>query len=449
MMYSKKRRSKSLRASPSPKSLSFGFTSRRYVLNNGLAVVLCPRPHLSRAYVSLMFGVASRHESKENNGITHVLEHMLFRGTESYKSATALNAAAEAFGGFLEGATYRDHLLFATACHPSAINKAISILGELVQTPRYHAMEVERRILREEILEGLDNQGRSIDIDNISHRMIFGDKGLGLPIEGTLENLEAMTVAQLEKHREQYLVGTNGVISIAGPMDVTRVLSCIDKAFTDLQAGMPPLVPVSIEPSEEPLFNYVRDASSQVELRLSFRAPAAFSASYPSLVMLSRILSDGLSSRMHAELIDKRGLAYSLHAGITLYSDCALFEFDATVAPKRATQMVKAILEFAKSVWHIRLRKDELSRSLRRYNYDMEFMGDSPFELAHWFGHGTLFGIEEHISALPNAIVRVTERDLQNVAQEVFLPRGLVLTAVGELASGQWKEIKDFVKGWK
>jgi len=310
-------------------------------------------------------------------------------------------------------------------------------------------MEVERRILREEILEGLDNQGRSIDIDNISHRVIFGDKGLGLPIEGTLKNLERMTVSQLEKHREEYLVGTNGVISIAGPMHTARLLECIQKSFRDLQEGTPPLVPVSVEPSDEPQFHYVRDASSQVELRLSFRAPAAFKKSYPALVMLSRILSDGLSSRMHAELIDKRGLAYSLHAGITLYSDCALFEFDATVAPKRATQMVQAILEFAKSAWRIRLRKDELGRSLRRYNYDMEFMGDSPFELAHWFGHGTLFGIEEPIIALPKTIVQVTERDLQNVAQEVFSPRGLVLTAVGELASGQWKEIKDFVKSWK
>src|SRR5690606_33064148 len=100
-------------------------------LDNGVRVVVCPRPGLSQAYVSVLFGTGSRHEAPEQNGITHVLEHMVFRGTKSFGDATALNAAAEDFGGYLEGATYRDHVLFATGCHASAVHDAIAILGEL------------------------------------------------------------------------------------------------------------------------------------------------------------------------------------------------------------------------------------------------------------------------------------------------------------------------------
>ncbi|MBI3178858.1 MAG: insulinase family protein, partial [Deltaproteobacteria bacterium] len=319
----------------------------RLLLDNELAVVLCPREQLAQAYVAFYCGVGSRHETPAQNGLSHVLEHMLFRGTASFPEATALNAAAEEFGGFLEGATYRDHMLFATACHPSAVGDAVAILGELVQTPRYRGMEVERAILREELLETLDADGRMVDLDNTAHRAAYGEHGLGLPIEGTLVNLERIDVAALEEHRRRYVVGANSVVSIAGPIDVGEVVMQVKRAFGRLDAGRAPMVETPPPARHEPVLRYVRDASSQIDIRLSFDAVSISDPEYPALVMLARILADGLASRMHAELVDRRGLAYALHAGLTTYGDCGRFDFEVSVAPDRAAAAVAAILDFA------------------------------------------------------------------------------------------------------
>ncbi len=417
----------------------------RSLLDNGLAVVLCPRAHLSQSYVAFYTGLGSRNERPELNGISHVLEHMLFRGTKSYPDATLLNLAAEEIGGFLEGATYRDHMMFATACHPSALGTAIDILAELVQTPRYRSMEVERAILREELLETLDSDGRMVDLDNIIHGMLFGDTGLGMPIEGSVAHLEKFTTRDLEAHRREFLVGTNSVVSIAGPLDVHAVLKRVKRAFGGLATGTPPMTVTPTHHGTRPQFKFVRDAASQVDLRICFDAVPVHNPMYPALVMLARVLADGLGSRMHAELVDRRGLAYALAAGLTTYADCGMFEFEVTVAPNRAAEAVAAILDFAASAHRFRYDNDELRRTRRRYRYGIEFMRDSPGDLASFYGRSTLFGIERHMEQLPHQIERLSSEALRRAAHTVFQPKGLTLAAVGELKRGEWKRVQQAV----
>lgn len=420
----------------------------RVLLDNGLAVVTAPRDHLNQAYVALYFSVGSRNETLPQNGITHVLEHMLFRGTASFADATALNAAAEDFGGFLEGATYRDHLAFATGCHPSALGDAIAILGELVQSPRYRSMEVERAILREELLETLDANGHMVDLDNLAHHAVFADHGLGLPIEGRLENLETIDQKAIEEHRHRFLVGTNAVLAVAGPMNIEAVHKQARESFGSLPSGEALLVAMPPPPLCEPRIRFVRDAASQVDVRLSFRSVPVHDAEYPALVMLARILADGLSSRMHAELVDRRGVAYSLHAGLTTYSDCGLFDFEVSVAPDRAAEAVQAILGFAQAAGRFRFSQQELQRARRRYRYGMEFMADSPADLASWYGRSTLFAVEHELSVLGGRISRLSEGEIRRAARRFFRRQGLVVTAVGELARGELARLRRVVNAW-
>ncbi len=412
------------------------------MLDNGFGVVVCPRAQLSQAHVGLFFGVGSRHETPETNGLTHMLEHMLFRGTRSYGDATALNAAAEELGGFLEGATYRDHMMLATGCHPAAVSEALSILGEICLAPRFRAIEVERSILEEELLETLDSRGRMVDLDNIAHRAVFGPEGLGLPIEGTPENLARFAVHDLRRHRDAFLVSANGVLSVAGDVEPSAVIDAAEQIFGAIGEGDHPRDVPGRPPVGEPVLRFVRDASSQVDIRVSFRSVPVHHPDYPALVLLARLLADGLASRMHAELVDRRGLAYALHAGLTTYSDDGLFDFDVSVAPNRAAEAVQALLEFAESSKRFRFTRSELNRARKRYRYGLAFMEDSAAELASWHGRSQLFGHARDLDALENRIARVDESRLRRVASTVFTRAGLVVTAVGELARGQLREMR-------
>lgn len=414
----------------------------RHLLYNGLGVVVCPRPHLSQAHVALFFGIGSRHETAATNGLTHMLEHMLFRGTRSHPDATALNAAAEDLGGFLEGATYRDHMLLATGCHPAAVIEAMGILGEIALTPRFRALEIERAILREELLETLDSRGRMVDLDNIAHRAVFGPEGLGLPIEGTPDNLERFAVEDLRRHRNAFLTGANAVLSVAGDVEPSAVILAAQEIFGSLSSGEHPRDVPGRPPAGEPVLRFVRDASSQIDIRVSFRSAPVHHPDYPALVLLARLLADGLASRMHAELVDRRGLAYALHAGLTTYSDDGLFDFDVSVAPNRAAEALDALLDFARASKRFRFTRDELNRARKRYRYGLAFMEDSAADLACWHGRAQLFGHTRDLDALEHRIARVNESRLRWVASTVFNRSGLVVTAVGELARGQHSKMR-------
>ncbi|MEM6730018.1 MAG: pitrilysin family protein [Myxococcota bacterium] len=417
----------------------------RHSLSNGFSVVVCPRPHLSQTYAALFFGVGSRHESAETNGLTHMLEHMLFRGTESYGDATALNAAAEDLGGFLEGATYRDHMMLATGCHPGTTLEALEILGEIALAPRFRSIEVERSILREELLETLDGRGRMVDLDNIAHQTVFGADGLGLPIEGTPKNLARFSEVHLRAQRDRFLVSGNAVLSVAGPVDPAQVIASAEQTFAPMARGEHPQDATPRGPSGRPVFRFVRDASSQIDIRVSFRSVPVHHPEYPALVMLARLLADGLASRMHAELVDRRGLAYALHAGLTTYSDDGLFDFDVSVAPDRASEALQAILDFAEASKRFRFTRAELARARRRYQYGLEFMEDSVADLAAWHGRAALFGYSRDLEALEHRIARVDDTRIRRAASRVFTRGSLVVSAVGELGRGQHRAMKNII----
>ena len=126
----------------------------------------------------------------------------------------------------------------------------------------------------------------------------------------------------------------------------------------------------------------------------------------------------------------------------------SLFEFEVSVAPDRAAEVVDGILRFARSASRFQYTDTELKRALRRYRYAMEFMDDSPADLASWFGRASLFGVERQMATLGQRMNGVSGADIRQAARKTFVRRGLVLTAVGELARGEWNRVRTVVARW-
>ena len=146
-------------------------THHDLILPNGLKVVLVPQPAVHRAVASLYLRVGSRFESKENNGISHFLEHMVFRGTPSMKTAHDQALAFERLGGTLYAATHVDHGVMSVGVPPKNLEPVLALLGEVAIAPLFTEIEIERGIVREEILEDLDDDGRDVDADNLARAL--------------------------------------------------------------------------------------------------------------------------------------------------------------------------------------------------------------------------------------------------------------------------------------
>src|SRR5450631_3375572 len=169
-------------------------------LANGLRVVTVETPYLHTATLCLYVRAGSRYETVQSNGLSHFVEHMLFRGSSQFPDSLALNRAIEELGGTLYAETGRDYSLYQIALHPRYVESGMQILGDLFGAPEFRDIELERKIVVEEILEDLDDRGRNVNVDDQSRLLAWCDHPLGYPITGPLRNVRRFSVANVRSH---------------------------------------------------------------------------------------------------------------------------------------------------------------------------------------------------------------------------------------------------------
>ncbi len=327
-------------------------------LENGLRVVTVEQPHLHSACVSLFVNCGSRHEANVEWGLSHLLEHMLFRSSERFPDKVA--RALERYGGSLQAATWRDHTQLWTPIHPSRLREALALLGEMVSQPRFQNLEVERNIVEAELQQDLDEQGRDTDINNISRASIWHGHPMGRRIAGSFETLRSFDVDDVHAHHAKHYVAGNSVLCVAGKVRHQEVEELARRAFTGMRAGERThngaaacFVPGS------PLYLVHRDGP-QLDIQLTFEALPDQHRDFAALSLLTRVLDDGSSSRLQNAICERRGLVYELTTGLDCYADCGLYDIEMRVSPRRAASAVAATLETIAQLCTTGISDDEL-----------------------------------------------------------------------------------------
>ena len=199
------------------------YSVARARLSNGLRLLTIATPHLHSATICLYVRAGSRYERPETNGLSHFLEHMLFRGSGRYPSSFSLNLAIEQLGGTLYAETGRDYSLYQISLHPKQVARGLDILGDLFATPAFRDIDLERKIIVEEILEDLDDRGRNVNVDDQSRRLAWGDHPLGFSIIGPMRNVRRFSLADVRAHFRRFYGAANMVLAVAGPLDTRDV----------------------------------------------------------------------------------------------------------------------------------------------------------------------------------------------------------------------------------
>jgi len=401
-------------------------------LPSGLTVVTVETPHLHSAMCSAYVRVGSRHEDEATNGVSHMLEHLFFRGSRRFPDSVRMNAAVEAVGGNLNAVTMRDSSYFYTPTHPAGVKVALGILGDMLSRPRLVQLETEKKIILEEMLDEVDERGRDIDVDNLSKRLVYEQHPLALKIAGTPETVKAMTPRLVRRHFETAYVTGNIVVAVAGPVRHARVLDEAARAFRYVPRG-PALVevPAPSPTREGPRLKYVSLEEAQVEFRLVFPTVSDAHPDFTALSMLRRVLDDGLSSRLPYNVVEKRGLAYSVGATVEVFHDTGSFEVDGATAPKQLSKVVEEIFRTLATLRAGRVEAEELRRAKRRHAMHHDFLLDSPADLCGWFGGTRLFRKPETFEQRIAEADAVTLADLKRVAREYLLADTLAVVAVG------------------
>ncbi len=403
----------------------------RDVLPNGLRVVTAQAPGLHSAMIALYVRAGSRHETARVNGVSHFLEHLFFRGSEGWPDTVAMNAAVESAGGSLNGITARDHGCYFTPIHPGEIGIGLEILGDLVRRPLLREMAVEREVILEEILDEVDADGRDIDPDNLSKRIAFGSHPLAFKIAGTPATVRRLGEDDVRAHHARFYTGANLVLAVAGPVRPALVRALAEEHLGALPRGRrsadvpPPRWPRGAQ------LEVVSHEDAQAEFSLSFPCPPERHTDHAVHLCIRRILDDGLSSRLPFEIVERRGLAYALHAGIDTFSDTGMTVVEGACAPAKLPRVLEEVLRVLGELAARAVPEEELLRVQRRHRMTLAFSLDSAAELAGWYGSGEVISVPEGFEERCRRVERVTPGDVLRVARETFRRRNVVAVVVG------------------
>ena len=417
-------------------------------LTNGLRVLVAPQAQLHRAHIALWARVGSRFEKRQTNGISHFLEHMIYRGTPRIPSAHAVNLAFESLGGSLFASTQVDHGIFSLSLPPESLDEACSLFAEVLTRPAFLDIDIERGIVLEEILEDVDDEGRQVDADNLSRALIYDDHPLGFTITGSQSQVKSFDEAALRKHHARHYTSDNVVLVFSGGLDEAHAARIAERDFARLPAGQRVTAASPTHQQDAPRFQFVENVSSQTELRICFQGLAETHRLRAALDVLMRIIDDGMSTRLYHRLCDARGLCYDVSAGYDGYEDDGVIDVAAGVQHKRAALVTCEILAMFGELALEGPTPAEIDRARRRITWDARSLADSAEDMSAFFASGLLFDRfstpEEHVARL----TAVDASAVREAAEFIARPEKLSVVAVGLLDDGEDARLEDAVRGW-
>jgi predicted Zn-dependent peptidase len=409
---------------------------QRFVQENGLRVFINELPHTRSVTLAIYVGIGARYEDEPLGGISHFIEHMLFKGTEKRPTAQEIAVAIEGIGGAFNASTGHELTNYWVKVAYQHFDTALDVLSDMLKRSRFEAQEIEkeRRVIIEEINQTFDTPDELVfyDLD----QLMWPQHPLGRDIAGTPQSVSSLTRAQMADYVARHYCGSNIVVSAAGFIETQPALEKIAAALAEFQPA--------------PHGEYVRFQNGQHAPRWHVRNKKTEQAhvvvttwAYPRMhpdrfvvSTLSTILGEGMSSRLFEEIREKRGLAYAVSSFASSLDDCGYFGSYAAVEPKKAAATLEAILrEWARLRDEI-VPAEELTKAKELMKGQLLLGMEDTHSIAAWYGRQEVLGNEIlTVDDVTAGIDAVTAEAVQRVARDLFRNEWLNLAVLGPFRS--------------
>jgi predicted Zn-dependent peptidase len=403
------------------------------VLANGLRVVSVEMPHLHAAEMVCFLGVGSRYEAPEKAGISHLLEHVLFRGTEDFNSGLKLEQAFEAIGGAVNASVDAETTCFFSRFYPAHLSEAAALFASLLRRPLFSDIEVERRIILEEALEDYNEDGENICLDHLTARLLWAGHPLSQSPIGTRDSILQITGDDLRAHHARFFTPGNTVVAVAGKIRREEVLAALEKTFGSWTGGLAespfPLPYTTASPASR--VAWVRNPDSQVGVQVVFRTPGLDFSGLTALKILRRLLTGGMASLLMQRLREKEGLIYGVEGNLTLFAESGCFAIDLAVAPDKLLKTMRELLDVLGDICREPVSEEEFSRLVKGFLFDLEFSRDQIEELAARYGWGESTGCPRTMEHERCEVLAQSPRTLLETAAAIFRRENLKAAVVG------------------
>ncbi|MFQ5926499.1 MAG: M16 family metallopeptidase [Terriglobia bacterium] len=405
---------------------------KKHTLANGLTIISERMPYVRSVSIGIWVVAGSRQEPAEANGISHFIEHMVFKGTR-HRTAAQIARAVDQVGGNLDAYTTKEMICFNVKVLDEHLPLAFDVLSDLVLHPLFVDSDIrkERSVILEEIKMESDNP--EYLVHETLTQNFWRDHPIGRPILGTKETVRNFARPALLDYFRHCFVPNRMVVSAAGNLHHEPVVELVERAFGDLKrrpgtrADFPPK-------PHAPLITRSRRELEQVHICLGVPSyPLAHERRF-ACALLQTILGGGMSSRLFQKIREREGLAYAVFSDLQSYSDTGVLTIYAGTDRKTAPQVVRMILaEFcdlknnSPSEEELRGAKDNLKGSL------MLSLDSTTARMANWARQQIYFGEFHSLDQIIRSVDAVSPADIQQLAQEFFQPELIGVTVLGDL----------------
>jgi predicted Zn-dependent peptidase len=405
---------------------------RKVTLDNGLRVLTVDMPHTRSVGIGFFTAVGSRYEDETQRGISHFVEHMLFKGTDRRPNAQIIAEAIEGLGGILNASTGSEVTSYWAKVAHHHLPIALDVLLDILRHSRLEPEEIEkeRQVILQEISRMVDSPESWVHV--LMDELLWPDHPVGWEIAGTKESVSSIGREQILNYLQSAYLPCNTVVSLAGNLDHDKVLETLSQGLADWQPRAVPSFLASIDGLPGPSLHVEFKETEQAHLCLGLRGISYDDPAYFALRLLNVILGEGMSSRLWLEIREKRGLAYSVGSYTSHLSDTGAVVLYAGVPPQQAGDVISAMVEQLALLREGLVPEAELRKAKEYLKGHMLLRMEDTFANAHWFGKQE--ALNQQVLTVDQVVDRlevVTAPDIQQVAERLFDAYQLRLAAIG------------------
>jgi predicted Zn-dependent peptidase len=405
---------------------------KKTTLKNGLRIITAPIGGTQTATVVVMVGVGSRYENEKEAGLSHFIEHMLFKGTEKRPNTLAISEELDSIGGEFNAFTGKDRTAYYAKVDAKHIQRAMDVISDMFLNSKLEVEEIEREkgTILQELNMYEDTPVRFVG--DLFENTLYGNHPLGREIVGYKKTIASFSRKNFVNYMKKFYLAQDTVICVAGKFDEKKVLASLEKYFMAVGKGDKPVYKKISEKQSVPVVNIKFKKTDQTHFILGARAYDQNHKDRFALGLLSVILGGNMSSRLFIEVRERRGLAYSVHTDADTYDDCGYIATQAGVEHKNLGKTIEVIMDEYKKISENPVSAKELQNAKDFIRGKSVMSLEASDEVAMFFVDQEIKRKKiETIDDFFKKIDAVTAGDIQRVAKDVFVSKKMNLAIIG------------------
>lgn len=404
----------------------------RAVLANGIRVVSERMPHVRSVSLGIWIATGSRRESEKESGLSHFLEHMVFKGTR-HRSAEEIAKSIDSIGGGLDAFTGKELVSYNTKVLDEHVPIAFDVLSDLVLNPvfREDDLEREKKVILEEIKMELDSP--EYTVHELLCNSFFKGSGLGRSIIGTQKNVRSFTRKMLVDYYKRVYEPSNILITAAGNLEHRQILALAESYF----GGLKPAKKTQPEPppvAKNPIVLRSKDSLEQVQV---YVAAPSIPISHPdrfTCYVLNTILGGGVSSRLFQNIRERQGLAYAVSSELISYRDTGMMAVYAATSQSTALKLIRSVGAELHNLRTELVPVDELRRAKDHLKGSLMLSLESTSSRMHNLARQELFfGRYVSMDEMLESVEAVNAEQVRELARTFFQPKSMAIAMLGPL----------------